>query len=287
MSSTDTHIAHHPLPLLRTAVSYVRVSTSGQAERARAREGFSIPAQREANKRHAHSLGALVVAEFIERGASARSAARPELRRMLTYVAEHEVDYVIVHKLDRLARNRADDVLLTEQIRATGARLVSTTEVISESPGGRLLHGIMAAIAEFYSHNLSLEVTKGMRQKVAQGGTVGRTPLGYRNVRIRDDQGREDATVELDPDRARHITWAFTTYATGTISFAQLAAALTQRGLTPRPMNGRGPTALTARSVSKILTNPYYKGIVRFGDWSSPVNIRRWSTRSRGRVCRT
>lgn len=80
---------------------------------------------------------------------------------MLTYVAEHRVDYVIVNKLDRLARNRADDVLLTEQIRATEARLVSTTEAISESPDGRLLHGIMAAIAEFYSHNLSLEVKKG------------------------------------------------------------------------------------------------------------------------------
>lgn len=183
----------HPAPtgLLTSAVSYVRVSTTAQAQRARARDGFSIPAQREANKRHAHSLGALVVAEFIERGASARSSARPELQRMLTYVAEHKVDYVIVHKLDRLARSRADDVALTEQIRSAGARLVSTTEAISDTPDGRLLHGIMAAIAEFYSHNLSLEVTKGMRQKVTQGGTPGRAPLGYRNVRIRDDHGRE------------------------------------------------------------------------------------------------
>lgn len=258
------------LGLVTSAVSYVRVSTTGQAERARAREGFSIPAQREANKRHAHSLGALLVAEFIERGASARSAARPELQRMLTYIAEHHIDYVIVHKLDRLARNRADDVLFTEQIRAAGARLVSTTEAISDSPDGRLLHGIMASIAEFYSHNLSLEVTKGMRQKVTQGGTAGRAPLGYRNIRIRDHHGREDATVELDPDRAEHITWAFTAYAQGDTSLTQLPAALTQRGLTTRPMAGRDATALTARSVRKILTNPYYQGIVRFGDLEQP-----------------
>ena len=43
------------------AVSYLRVSTRGQAERGGgADEGFSIPAQREANKRKAHSMGAII-----------------------------------------------------------------------------------------------------------------------------------------------------------------------------------------------------------------------------------
>jgi len=114
-----------------TAVSYVRVSTAAQATRGGTRDGYSIPTQREANKRHAHALGALAVAEFIERGASARSADRPELKRMLDYVAQRPIDYVIVHKLDRLARDRADDVHITGafQTYATGtwsmSRLVS------------------------------------------------------------------------------------------------------------------------------------------------------------------
>lgn len=252
-------------PLLRTAVSYVRVSTTAQATRARARDGFSIPAQRDANSRDARSLGALVVAEFIERGASARSVHRPEPQRMLTYVAEHRVDFVVVHKLDRLARNRADDVRLTQALRDAGSRLVSTTEAISDSPDGRLMHGIMAAIAEFYSHNLSLEVTKGMRQKAKQGGTVGRAPIGYLNQRTRDADDRDDASVIIDPERAEHVTWAFTSYATGNRSLAQLAEALTQRGLTTRPMTGRGHTTITPRTVRKILTNPYYNGTVAFG----------------------
>jgi len=114
---------------------------------------------------------------------------------MLTYVAEHEVDYVIVHKIDRLARNRADDARLTDRIRDAGARLVSTTEPISDSPDGRLLHGIMAAIAEFYAHNLSLEVSKGMRQKVSQGGTVGRAESNGRSNALMNRSGADDEGV--------------------------------------------------------------------------------------------
>ncbi|MDR1000233.1 MAG: hypothetical protein LBL96_05460 [Clostridiales bacterium] len=42
------------------AVSYIRVSRPGQAERGGGNdEGFSIPAQREANKKKALSMGAI------------------------------------------------------------------------------------------------------------------------------------------------------------------------------------------------------------------------------------
>ncbi|MHA6507950.1 hypothetical protein [Tessaracoccus sp. Y1736] len=46
------------------AVSYLRVSTREQAEKGGTEEGFSIPAQREANRRKAEQLGAVVVEEF-------------------------------------------------------------------------------------------------------------------------------------------------------------------------------------------------------------------------------
>ena len=57
------------------------------------------------------------------RGESARSADRPELQRLLAYVKANQVEYVIVHKVDRLARNRADDVEITLAIKAAGAPL--------------------------------------------------------------------------------------------------------------------------------------------------------------------
>jgi DNA invertase Pin-like site-specific DNA recombinase len=68
---------------LKLAVSYLRVSTSAQADTDYSEEGFSLPAQREANQRAAERLGAVIVAEFCDRGESAKSADRPDLQAML------------------------------------------------------------------------------------------------------------------------------------------------------------------------------------------------------------
>jgi site-specific DNA recombinase len=244
------------------AVIYLRVSTKDQAERGGEAEGFSIPAQREACYRKAEQLGATVAAEFVDAGESARSAARPDLQRMLGYLAKHPTNYVIVHKVDRLARNRADDVEINLAIQRAGCTLVSVTENIDETPSGMLLHGIMSSIAEFYSRNLASEVTKGMSQKAQSGGTVSIAPIGYRNVRTMDQFGREIRTVEVDPDRAPLIRWAFDTYSDGEWSTAMLLEELTVRGLTTRSTPKRPAKPLTISGMHKLLTNPYYMGEV-------------------------
>ena len=64
-----------------------------------------------------------------------------------------------------------------------GVALVSVTESIDETPSGTLVHGVMSSIAEFYSKNLAAEVTKGLTQKIASGGTPGKAPIGYLNIR--------------------------------------------------------------------------------------------------------
>ena len=87
MANTAQALSESMTP--KFAVSYLRVSTRGQAERGGGHdEGFSIPAQREANKKKAASLGAMVGKEFVDRGASAKSADRPQLQAMLEYVSE-------------------------------------------------------------------------------------------------------------------------------------------------------------------------------------------------------
>ncbi|MBF4461756.1 recombinase family protein [Rathayibacter sp. VKM Ac-2878] len=174
------------------------------------REGFSIPAQREANRKKAQSMGAMVAKEFVDRREPAKTANRPAVQEMLEYIREHSVDYVVVHKVDRLARNREDDVEIMKQLTAANVALISATESIDQSPSGALLHGIMSSIAEFYSRNLAHEVTKGMTQKVQKRGTPGRAPLGYLNVREFDSDGRESRTVRPDADRAPLISRAFT-----------------------------------------------------------------------------
>ena len=249
----------------KRAVSYIRVSTREQAQRGGSEEGFSLPAQREANKRKAQSMGALVVKEFADRGESARSANRPELQKMLAYLKEDGgIDYVIVHKLDRLARNRADDVEINRAFEEAGVRLVSTSENIDQTPGGMLLHGIMSSIAEFYSRNLANEVIKGMGEKARNGGTLGKAPLGYVNVRARDEHGREIRTVALDKERASLVRLAFTKYATGNWTVRQLAGHLNNRGLTIPPTARKPTNPVSVRLLQTLLRNPYYKGVISF-----------------------
>jgi len=217
-----------------TAILYLRVSTKEQAQADGAAEGYSIPAQREACRRKAEHLGAVVTKEFADMGESARSADRAQLQAMLVYVAENPTTYVIVHKVDRLARNRADDVEINLALKAAGVTLVSCTENIDDTPSGMLLHGIMSSIAEFYSRNLANEVIKGSVQKAKGGGTVGKAPTGYLNVR-KMENGREIRTVDVDPVRGPLMKWAFDEYSTGKWNLRDLLAEATKRGLTSTP----------------------------------------------------
>ncbi|MCA1701739.1 MAG: recombinase family protein [Actinobacteria bacterium] len=265
MSSADiVHLAAAASGAKR-AVLYLRVSTARQASKGGEVEGYSIPAQREACARKAMDLGAVVVDEYVDAGQSARSADRPALQALLDRVAERrDVEYVIVHKVDRLARDRADDVAIGLTIHKAGAVLVSASEQIDDTPAGTLLHGIMAAIAEFYSTNLSHEAKKGMREKAKRGGTPGYAPLGYRNVTRRIDN-REVRTVELDPERAQHIRWGYFTYATGSWSITDIVEELDRRGMRSRPTKTFVGTPLTRSQVHRILSNPYYMGTVVYG----------------------
>ena len=264
-ATLDTKTSELPAdaPVL-LAVSYLRVSTREQAERGGTEEGFSIPAQREANARKADELGARIVREFVDAGESARSADRDGLQDLLAFIAATRVQFCIVHKLDRLARNRADDVKIHEALISAGVTLVSATESIDQTPSGMLVHGIMSSIAEFYSRNLATEVTKGLTQKVAQGGTPMRAPIGYLNVRRTDGNGREVRTVEVDPERAPLIRWAFEQYAGGETSVTGLLRDLTARGLVTVPTPKRPSKPLGKNTLYKLLTNPYYAGVIRY-----------------------
>jgi site-specific DNA recombinase len=86
------------------------------------------------------------------------------------------------------------------------------SEPIDGSPTGVLVHGIMASPAQFYSLNLDLEAKKGLYEKARRGGTPAYVPLGCLKSR-KLVEGVEIKTVVPEPERALHITWALTTYA--------------------------------------------------------------------------
>ena len=71
---------------------------------------------------------------------------------------------------------------------------------------------------------------KGLVQNASTGGTPMRAPIGYRNTLHRDDLGCEVRDVKIDDERAPLVKWAFTAYAPGNYSLAQIRAELAKRG---------------------------------------------------------
>jgi site-specific DNA recombinase len=244
-----------------TAAIYARVSSTGQLGRDGDEDGYSLPAQVEACKREAISRGAEPAKVYLERAESAKSDDRPVLQRMFRELPTLGVKYLIVHKVDRLARNRLDDATLYQRIVGMGITLVSASENIDETPAGRLMHGMLASFAEYYSNNLATEIMKGLNRKHEQGGTPHKPPIGY--LSKRELIGNQDIrSVILDPVRAPLVRLAFILYATGEWPLHRLADHLEEQGLRSRGTRRYPERPLGANRINAMLRNPYYMGIV-------------------------
>jgi DNA invertase Pin-like site-specific DNA recombinase len=183
-------------------------------------------------------------------------------------------DYVFVHKIDRLARNRADDIAINLLLKKHSVTLVSCTENIDDTPSGRLLYGLMAEIAQFYSGNLALEVMKGSLRKAEEGGTPFRAPTGYLNRR-ETCSGVEFSWVELDPERAELVRWCLEQYATGDWSAIDLTLAAAAKGLTSRPTVAQAARPIGLTTMYHLLQNPYYMGVVSYRAFTMRANTSR------------
>jgi site-specific DNA recombinase len=260
-NQTDTP----PVPAVKRAVIYLRVSSAGQVKTDYDPEGLSIPAQREACQRYADRLGAVVIREYVEPGVSGGSLLkRAAFRRMIAETDElRDVDYVIVWSVSRWARNQEDHWVARGMVTTAGAKLVSVKEPIGEETShGIMLEGVMAAVAASRRIEISEEVKRGIKRKIEVGGTHGRAPIGYLNVREPLPQGGEVRTVIIDAERAPLITWAFETYATGLYSLNDIAMLLEARGLRSRGDRRHAPQPLTLARVHELLSNAYYTGSI-------------------------
>jgi site-specific DNA recombinase len=95
------------------------------------------------------------------------------------------------------------------------------------------------------------------------GGTPGKAPVGYRNTRRLED-GREIRTVEVDPQRAPLVRWAFECYASGDWRIQPLVEELTRRGLDVPATRSKPAKPLGVSRLHAMLRNAYYKGLVLY-----------------------
>src|SRR5215468_4978011 len=203
---------------------YVRVSTAKQGEK-----GVSLQEQRDAIERYTQRNG-LKISEWFEERETAAKRGRPIFNKMLKLLRSGKADGLIIHKIDRSARNLRDWADLGQLIDA-GIQVHFANESLDlHSRGGRLSADIQAVVAADYIRNLREETRKGFYGRLKQGLYPLPAPLGYLN------RGKGQAKT-LDETRAVYVRKAFELYASGRYSLITLLAELTTLGL--RNRNGK------------------------------------------------
>jgi site-specific DNA recombinase len=253
------------------SVRYLRVSSTGQVETDYDPEGISLPAQRAAIIPRERELNSPNVEEFIEPGRSGKTIEqRPAFQDMMAYLKAHpNVRYVFVYALSRFARNRYDDAVMMMHLERLGVRLVSAMERnLDDTPAGKAMHGMLAVFNQYQVDVSGEDISYKMSQKVtAHGGTVGRAPVGYKNVQV-EFEGRRFNSVAVDDTRAGFVRDGFELYATGEYTETTLWELLRSRGFTTRPTLKRPEKPVVLSLIGHMLRNRYYIGEVSYkGKW--------------------
>lgn len=237
------------------AVGYVRVSTEEQVD------GHSLLAQRREIERYATQHGLTLVAFYADEGVSAhtdRIEKRPQLCALLGDSARGMFDVVLVHTLDRWARNIRVQSEAFERLGRAGVGFVSLTENFDfTTASGRMMLTVMGGVSEFFSDQLGVHVLKAQRQRAEAGLPVGPIPFGYVT-------GAGGEPPQVDAFEGQAVREAFASRAAG-LSNGAIAARLNASGF--RTRTGR---LFTAHALKDLLNCRFYTGVVVFRDQAYP-----------------
>lgn len=229
---------------MKRCFAYVRVSTAKQGE------GVSLEAQKEAITAFSEREGFQITQWFTEKETAAKRG-RPIFDAMVRDLLKGRADGLVIHKIDRSARNFADWAKIGD-LQDAGVDIHFATETLDfRSRGGRLTADIQAVIAADYIRNLREETIKGINGRLKQGLYPFKAPIGYV-----DNGGGKPKTI--DPTRGPLVRQAFELYASGRHSLRSLLKELDERGL----RNERGKP-ISKCCLENMLSNPFYTGIIR------------------------
>ncbi len=229
---------------MKSCFGYLRVSSKKQGE------GTSLDAQQEAVEAFALRNDITITKWFVET-VSAAKKGRPEFNAMIKALRLKKADGMVMHKIDRSARNFFDWAKIGE-LSDAGVDVHFATESLDfRSRGGRLAANVQMAVAEDYCRNLREEVRKGQAGCLKQGFYPFSAPIGYLN----NGKGK---LKTLDPVRAPIVRQAFELYASGQYSTRTLRLELNKRGLKNHRDN-----PISKGCLEKFLKNPFYTGVIR------------------------
>ena len=229
---------------MKAYLAYVRVSTVRQEN------GSSLQEQKSAITAYAARHG-LTISSWYEEVQTAAKQGRTAFNQLLAELTKGRAAGVIIHKIDRSARNLKDWARLGELI-DLGIEVHFAHESLDlASRGGRLAADIQAVVAADYVRNLKQEVRKGFYGRLKQGLYPLKAPRGYL------DHGKGKPKT-VDPVAGPLMRQAFELYATGGYSLPTLQIEMERRGL-----RGKKNRPIAVNALAKMFHNPFYIGIIR------------------------
>ena len=235
----------------RTAVAYARYSSAGQRD-------VSIEQQLMDIRAFAKREGYTLVHEYADHARSGfkNVNARTAFQSMMASADSGTFDTVICWKVDRFGRNREESALFKGRLRRFGVKVLYAMEPIPEGSAGVLLEGMLEATAEWYSRQLSENVTRGMMDNAHRCLYNGTKVLGY----VRGPDGR----YAIHPEEAAVVRNIFSLYCSGR-SAAEICKLLNAQGV----KTSRG-FPFTPQTVLRTVSNEHYIGLYVWGSVRIP-----------------
>ena len=222
-----------------TAIIYIRVSTSEQAE-----FGYSLKAQQEICQDYAIRNKYKVLKVFIEKGESAKTANRTELKNMLSYVKsnKNKIDSLIIYKMDRLSRDIYDTLTIRLTLKKLDIDLKSVTEPFDDSPFGTFTATLFSSIAQLDNNIRPERTIMGMKQAIKDGRWLWNAPYGYK---YEYNNQKSYLVPSSDADTVRKI---FSDFICGKKQY-QICEELKKSGI-----------KISRQHLNNLLRNPLYIG---------------------------
>jgi DNA invertase Pin-like site-specific DNA recombinase len=165
----------------KRVVIYVRVSSHEQVE-----DGNSLITQERLCREFCEKHNFEVVIVYIERGESAKTANRTELKKLLEFCSnkKNEIYGLIIYKIDRLSRNTDDYSQLRILMRKYQVEIISITEKFEDTPVGRFIENTMSNVSQFDNDIRTERSVNGMKQSILEGRYTFRPPVGYKRIKV-------------------------------------------------------------------------------------------------------
>ena len=140
-------------------------------------------------REYAAQRGWEVVREYVDQASATDLRSRIAWRELLEHVRKGGIDLVLVTKLDRAFRSAKDTYDNLAYLDSHKVGFIAATQPIDTSTStGKLLLGVLAAVAEFEKALIVERTNEGLARARAQGKRLGRPP-GSKDKKKRSRRG--------------------------------------------------------------------------------------------------